>query len=330
MKNAPYFKSPDSGGNICGYCQESTGGVLFSLVDTNGNRWNWSQCPACGARSITPRPTPEQLAAAYDASYYGAGKTKFVGPVERFVNYVNGLRAKKTARGIPARANVLDVGCGSGDFLAALGKCGDFGLYGVELPGGSAERAAMRKNINLTVGTIADANYAPEYFDLITMCHVFEHLTEPRKTLEIVHRVLKPDGRFVLSVPNISSVQAKIFGPNWLHLDPPRHLFLMPEESFDKAARELGFVIVGRRYFSLKQNPYGFIQSMLNCLFAQRDILYERLKGNKIYAPAHGKASIAFQMAAAAVLFPLAFTLDVFESAFNRGATVEYTLRKLG
>ena len=328
MKNTPYFATPDNAENTCGYCQKPTGAVLFSAVDTNGNKWNWSQCPSCGARSITPRPTPEQLAAAYDTSYYGTGKTKFVWPFEQLVNYVSELRAKKISRSLPARANVLDLGCGSGDFLASLGKVGNFGLYGIELPGGSAERAALRKNINLTVGTIAEANYPSEHFDLVTMFHVFEHLTEPRNTLKIVHRVLKAGGRLVLAVPNISSVQAKLFGPNWLHLDPPRHLFLMPEDSFARAVHELGFEIERRRYFSLKLNPYGFIQSTLNCLLAKRDVLYERFKGNKAYAPSYGKVSFILQVLAAIALLAPAIMLDVFESAIKRGATVEYTLRK--
>ena len=328
MDNTPFFNTPDKGENTCGYCEKTAGSDLFRVVDVNGNKWNWSQCPSCGACSITPRPTPAQLSVAYDTSYYGASTTKYRWGFAKLSEYLHGRHARRLSRGIPAGANVLDLGCGNGDFLAALGKNGDFNLYGVELPGGSADRAATRKNINLTVGTIVEAGYPPGYFDMVTMFQVFEHLAEPRKTLKIVHSVLKAKGRLVLAVPNISSAQAKLFGPNWFHLDPPRHLFLMPGDSFAKAMNELGFSIESRRYFFPKMNCYGFIQSTLNCLFAQRDILHERLKRNKTYAPAHGTASFILQLAAAAALFPVALLLDIVESVFKRGATVEYVLRK--
>ncbi|MDR2675784.1 MAG: class I SAM-dependent methyltransferase [Opitutaceae bacterium] len=163
------------------------------------------------------------------------------------------------------------------------------------------------------------------------MFQVFEHLTEPRKALERARDMLKPDGRLIISFPNILSMQAKMFGPKWLHLDPPRHLFLMPENAFIKTVQDLGFSVERQPCFSLKPNPYGlmgFTQSTLNTLLAKRNVLYERLKGNKAYAPSYGSVALVLQLAATAVLVFPALILTVIESACRRGATVEYVLRK--
>jgi hypothetical protein len=153
-------------------------------------------------------------------------------------------------------------------------------------------------------------------------------LTEPRKTLEIIHRILKPDGRLIMSFPNISSMQARIFKANWFHLDPPRHLFLMPTQSFINAMSEAGFVIEKSCHVSLEQNPYGFLQSFMNCFTKQRDVLYERLKGNRAYAPSFGKAKFIFQLACATILFFPEVIMDIINSICKNGATVQYTMRK--
>ncbi|MDR2675785.1 MAG: class I SAM-dependent methyltransferase [Opitutaceae bacterium] len=167
MENTHYFSTSRTSGRTCGYCQNPVDHVLFKTTDIQGNTWDWSQCSACGTQSITPRPTPEQLSAAYDTSFYGTGKTRFIWPLEQLINYVHSRRAKQIARNLPKRAKVLDVGCGSGDFLAALGCFGDFELHGIELPGGSADRAAKRGNIRLKVGSITDdALSLPEHLDL--------------------------------------------------------------------------------------------------------------------------------------------------------------------
>jgi len=313
----------------CGYCTSSKGIDSFPCTDTRGSHWRWTRCASCGAISLTPRPTPAQLADAYDASYYGSADSKFEGPAERFIEHCRQGRARRLARDLTPDARVLDVGCGNGGFLAALGSCGSFVLHGTELEGGSARRAARRTGIRLKVGTLESEDFPNESLDLVTLFHVFEHLTEPRATLEIIHRALKPDGRLVMSFPNISSVQARLFRGKWLHLDPPRHLFLFPTRQFESAMREFGFVVADRRFFSIEQNPFGFIQSVLNCLLRPRDLLYERLKGNLKYAPEHGAASLVLQKACAALVLGPAIVMDAVESALGRGATVEYTLTKV-
>lgn len=319
---------PEHAPSPCVFCGATNGHPLFSGADTMGKVWRWRTCASCGTVYLSPQPTPAELSVAYSDHYYGVAGTKFRGMAESFIEFCRKARARRLARRLPAGASVLDIGCGNGGFLAALGSCGQFRLFGTELAGASAQRAARRPEISLQIGTLLHDSFPAESFDLVTLFHVFEHLPEPQETLTIVHRILKPGGRLVMSFPNVSSTQARIFRAAWLHLDPPRHLFLMPPQAFAKAAESLGFRVERVRFASVEQNPYAFVQSLLNTMLRDRDVLYERLKGNRSYAPQHGRLSLLAQKALAAALFPFAVGLDACEGAFGRAATVEFTLTK--
>src|SRR5262249_53138007 len=118
---------------------------------------------------------------------------------------------------------ILDVGCGSGTLLGLLKQRG-FQVRGVDF---SAEAAAIAKSengVNVAVGSIEEARFSNRSFDIVTLFHVMEHVTNPRRVLAEVARVLKPDGVVVLQVPNIESWQFKIFGARWYGLDIPRHV----------------------------------------------------------------------------------------------------------
>lgn len=320
--------NPDGKPGICGFCQEPDIRDLFECVDTRGKSWKWAVCDSCGARSLVPRPSDADLALAYDSGYYGEAETKFVGIGERFIEACRKHRAKRMSRMLKNGSRILDLGCGNGGFLAALGELGIFSLHGVEIEGGSASRALGRKGMEIKIGQLEPDDFAPESLDLVTLFHVFEHLTNPKKTLGMIHRAMHPDSRLVMSFPNIDSNQARWFKGKWLHLDPPRHLFLLPGAVFEKELDSLGFRVISKRFFSVEQNPFGLIQSLLNFFGFPRDLLFERLKGNFGYAASHGTLSILFQKAFCGLCLGPAILIDLFESYFGRSATVEYTLMK--
>jgi SAM-dependent methyltransferase len=312
----------------CGCCAEHEGELRFVGRDTQQNQWSWATCAACGSVSLTPRPTADQLSKAYGISYYGSGEAKFDGVFARFIQHYRQMKAARLAKRIARNSAVLDIGCGDGSFLSALGKLAPLELHGTELEGSAAQRAQRHPEIKLHIGDAVTAGYRDEQFDLVTLFHVFEHLSEPILTLNLVHKILKPGGLAVLSFPNGASFQARLFKSKWLHLDPPRHLFIPNPVYLEKRFIGMGFAVVGRRTFSIEQNPFGFIQSLLNTIIAERDVLFERLKGNRSYAPRHRAGSLLLQKAAAAFLLVPAIIVDAIESACGRGATIEYILRK--
>lgn len=284
------------------------------------------ECPRCHRRALDPRPAPEALAYWYGPSYFGASTRKFVGPVEAFVDLFRDGRAREAARLLARRppvsgdrARVLDVGCGSGLFLAALAKRG-FECHGTEFSDDTAVRARSLPGLRIHTGPIDAGTYAEGSFDLISVWHVLEHLSDPDELLRHCARWLRPGGALMLAVPNIDSWQARLFRGDWFHLDPPRHFFHFGPGSLRAAFAAAGFRVERMRHLSWEQNLYGVIQSTLNSLGFPRDDLYETLKGNR---PLGSAPRDLVEVLLAGVVFPPAVLFTIAEAAFGHGGTIE-------
>lgn len=136
---------------------------------------------------------------------------------------------------------VLDVGCGSGELLMALGGIGFSDLTGVDLyldkpgtvPGGA----------RLIQGTVAELEGE---WDLIMFHHSFEHVPDPHETLAHVSGLLQPGGWCLIRIPTVSSLAWEHFRENWVQLDAPRHFFLYSVDSVrfltDRAGLQLDHI----------------------------------------------------------------------------------------
>ena len=59
---------------------------------------------------------------------------------------------------------------------------------------------------------IFNANYENNFFDTILMFHVLEHLDDPVKTLKEIRRILKPNGKLIISTPDFDCAMARKYG----------------------------------------------------------------------------------------------------------------------
>jgi SAM-dependent methyltransferase len=310
----------------CGYCGETRSLKLYPTRSIAQDQFYLNLCLNCCASFLSPPPTEEQLARAYDDSYYGRGEMKFTALIEKGLDYFRSLRARRVRRYIAPPARILDIGCGNGRFLGYLIERG-FGAYGTELPGKAADRAAQIPQLNLKVGPLEDGDFSEDFFDGVCLWHVFEHLTAPKETLQIVGRILKPGGYLFMSLPNIDSLQSRLFKGKWLHLDPPKHLFLLGPKDLTTQMERLGFGLTKTRHFSLEQNPFGIQQSILNCLLSKREVLYEALKGNAVYTADYSRCTIMLQKVFYLSSFPLFALLAALEAILRKGGTMELVFR---
>lgn len=311
----------------CVYCHRVNSLPLYDTVSTAGDRFTLRKCRHCGACFLSPKPTKQQLDAAYDDSYYGQSESKFSGWIERVLDHFRSQRARTVMRYVKAPANVLDLGCGNGRFLQGLIDH-DYSGYGIELPSKSAERASGIPGLHLKTGQLCEDDFGEHFFDAVTMWHVFEHLPEPRATLGIIEKVLKQGGYLLVSLPNIDSVQSMLFRGRWLHLDPPRHLSFFGALDLPRIMQSFGFELVTTKHFSLEQNPFGMQQSILNCVLSKREVLFEVLKGNRLYASEYSGISISLQKMFYIATFPLFALLSVIEACLKSGGTMEMVFRK--
>lgn len=119
-----------------------------------------------------------------------------------------------------AQGKVLDIGAGVGDLVKELEKS-NFTATGFE-PSSKARSVASGKGVNLSPSL---DNFEPNSFDLITMYHVLEHVPDLNLQKQQIIKLLKPQGIFIVALPNYESFDARYYGKLWAAYDVPRHLF---------------------------------------------------------------------------------------------------------
>lgn len=137
---------------------------------------------------------------------------------------------------------LLDIGCGSGMFLEQMQELG-WDAYGVEPDRNAAviAKQTLAATEKIFAGPLEEAGFNNGQFDAITMAHVIEHLPDPVMILKECRRILQPNGRLVVTTPNVNSLGRKWFKKNWRGWEPPRHLFLFNAQALEKCALDAGF-----------------------------------------------------------------------------------------
>ena len=213
--------------------------------------WDLIECVDCGLTYLSPFIAESHIAECYPKDYnpLDSGRAH---PLVRFLKALTIL--PYTLRfGQPGysprsfgQGDFLDIGCGAGLNIHEMSGLG-WRCTGVDISAPAIEYA--RKNnpdAEFHVGLASDM--APdERFDLIAMHHVLEHLHRPRQALAACHGLLRPGGRLVVNVPNIGSLEARLFGRRWKGLDIPRHLLHFKEEVLERFLLEAGFSIESKR-----------------------------------------------------------------------------------
>jgi 2-polyprenyl-3-methyl-5-hydroxy-6-metoxy-1,4-benzoquinol methylase len=230
----------------------------------------------------------------------------------RFLDYC----ARKNVRG---HKLLLDIGCGSGTFLH-VARLHGYVPHGMDASARAVEIAHKQYGYPTCQGEIGNKIWGDRRFDFITMFHVLEHLPDPRLGLRYAGELLKSTGILIIQVPNISSLQARMFRSLWYGLDVPRHVINFTPEALDFLLRDMGFEFQQVRRFSLRDNPASLASSIAPWL----DPI--RRKGRKLDSSPifNGIAEIAY-FGLVLLALPVAF----MESLFGFGGTIwAYARRK--
>jgi len=284
-------------------------------------------CNACGSARTWPALDDQQIGAWYPQAYYGNRNVRFNSLFERLTRFFRRRRVGVIRR-LTKPGAVLDVGCGRGFTLRFLTDAG-YRATGVELSPSAAAHARDALGLDIRTGDFLSQMFEPNQFEVVIFWHSLEHIADPLAALDRAKEILKPGGLLVVAVPNFESVQARTSGREWFHLDVPRHYVHFSLRGLKNALKERGFRIVSTAHFSMEQNPYGWIQSLLNRVFAH-DLLYSILK--EPAARAHRIREYPLQTIATTIagvlLLPVALVLMMIETMLRRGGTIEVYARK--
>ena len=276
----------------------------------------------CGTSETFPKPDPATLERQYSEAYYGPDNVKFVPSVEAFVAWMTRKRAARVHALIGRRGRILEIGCGRGLLLRHLAQLGHE-CHGIERSALAARRAAQSEELRVYTQPLEKCHFADEYFDVVILWHVLEHLDHPQATLAQISRLLKPGGLLYLEVPNLSSLQSCSTGKNWFHLDVEHHLYHFSLNGLHQLLLSTGFNVEETTTLSVEQGPYGVLQSWLNAIGREHNTLYRILK--REISPAIGTKLGQFAMAGILALPSLFFAL--IEAAIGRGGVLRVVAR---
>jgi SAM-dependent methyltransferase len=196
----------------------------------------------------------------------------------------------------PDRGRLLDVGCGSGELLEALRDDG-WRVSGVEPSARSAEIARTQRGLDVQTAAFDDAALPESSCDVVVLAAVLEHLHDPLAALIRARRLLTPGGLVaVLFLPRFDAPQARLFGPRWIGLDLPRHLYQFETRTFAAAAEAAGLRVIATEPYSRRHSPAFWTASLFPGLQKQRLNLTARRAPGRAAA---GKAAFAALTAAA-------------------------------
>lgn len=144
------------------------------------------------------------------------------------------------------RGRVLDMGCGSGQAVAALGRKG-WEAQGVDVDP-AAVACAQTAGLRVQQADVTSCPFADGTLDAVTSSHLIEHIPDPALLLSESRRLLRPGGLSVIVTPNADSWLHRKYGADWFGLDPPRHLQLFRREVLTSLVENAGFSV--RRSFT--------------------------------------------------------------------------------
>lgn len=142
---------------------------------------------------------------------------------------------------IDGRKRLLDVGCHIGIFLEEVEARG-WDAWGVE-PSHWAVSQAKARNLQVVQGTLADAAFPSEHFDVVTLFDVIEHLPDPLGELRQIARLVRPGGWICVHTMDVDSLFARVMGERWPWL-MEMHLYYFSRGTLRAMLCRAGFRVV--------------------------------------------------------------------------------------
>lgn len=217
----------------CPICHHDKFSAFLSCLDHTVSRETFHivSCNKCGFKFTNPRPAEAGLGKYYQSEEYVSHSGTKKGLVNKLYHWVRSYALGKklqlinshASRFIPNTSQLLDIGCGTGEFLNVCKQAG-WNVMGIEPDARAREFGSKAYGIDVREES-ALKTLANESCDIITMWHVLEHVPLLNERVGELKRLIRPDGKIIVAVPNCNSADAKTYGRFWAAYDLPRHLY---------------------------------------------------------------------------------------------------------
>lgn len=220
------------------------------------------QCKSCNHVFTNPRPIDEDLSLFYESDDYISHTNSSKGLFNRVYKVVRKIalqqKRKLVEKHHPTKGRLLDIGCGTGEFLNVMRQAG-WVVSGVEESETARQQAISNYQLDVLAGNQVFENQ-PNSFDVITLWHVLEHLPDLNAYFKLFYNLLQSNGTLIIAVPNHESFDAEFYKSDWAAWDVPIHVSHFSKSSLNNWAEKYGFVVS-----AIKNMPFdSFYVSMLS------------------------------------------------------------------
>lgn len=227
---------------FCDICGLKTG-----YFHKNINGFDIYECKECKLLWVE-EITQQKIISFYNSTYFNnnskMGYKDYLGDEKNH---------RKNARNIISTVNkikdltklqILDVGCAYGFLLDEAKKIKQCETYGVEISNYACEYARDRLGVNVFNCELDHCDFDSNFFDVVFLIGTIEHLISPKKTLEIIHNILKPYGLIVITTLDTDGLIPICA------IKPPEHLFYFNHDNLLILLNNLGYKkLLRRTYF---------------------------------------------------------------------------------
>jgi len=243
---------------FCNVCGSDRSKPLWTAVDRLAGfegQFQYVRCANCGLVYMNPQIAPTCISRFYPADYAP--------------HQFRPERPDKADRPdlpeiildtLDSQSRVLDVGCGSGEFLHQLRRFRRCRVSGLDISENAVLCARDRYDLDVFQGEISACPFEDGSFDLITMRSCIEHLHNPAEAMRKASALCRPRGWLFIKTPNFDSFAAKLFGDKWYHLDCPRHLYIFSPSTITALLKKHGFEVITVRHEASSKGWFGSLQ----------------------------------------------------------------------
>ncbi|MBL7156555.1 MAG: class I SAM-dependent methyltransferase [Candidatus Omnitrophica bacterium] len=202
-----------------------------------------AHCHDCGFMLVLDEQTKKDLYTLYSKKYFTRGK------------YINDKAIKNTCyrrihwlrkNGACDQAKILDVGCATGDFISHAKLY--FDMWGIDISEDATTLAKQRNpelSERIICRMIEESDFPDDFFDVITLWDVLEHLRDPVNVFLKLSRFLKKGGILTFSTPNAGAPVARLMRKYWAFMTVPEHLCFFNRNTIDLLHKRSGLKTIG-------------------------------------------------------------------------------------
>lgn len=268
----------------CGLCGGSEARPFLRAADRyrpGKGEYTLVQCAGCGLISLHPVPGRRETVASYPLDVlnplfeFGRRRSSIL---ERAYAFFHPYSVRWRQRQVEEAAGVgrlLDVGCGTGDFLYAM-RQRLWEVAGVEDVPHLAEFARHTLGLKIFPDLASLAGRYPRHFDVITFWHTFDRYPDLHETLRRTLPLLHSRGAILLGLSNPRSVDFWFYRRYWASLDVPRRLYHLTPRHVAALARRHGLQVEGTKVipFDIYYNTF-----LSEKIFLEQKRIRSRVRG---------------------------------------------------